>query len=158
MKANAFHLSRPSLAAGVIIHSLVIFGLTALFCRGVGAYTIRKATDALVTFSFCYLLLGLSTWVSRSLRFYNQSERFTNLLRVTHNDRPDLDPARRRLLLLVYENQIFIPWVTMGLVGIILGILFGSVLSAQFPPDSVLDFLVSDTLNPILKPGGVFHP
>lgn len=158
MKANIFHFSAGWLVAGIVIHGLVLGGLTFLFCWAVGGYTLRKLTDVLLTFSFCYMLLGLSIWVGRGMRFYNQSEGFTNLLRVTINDRPELGLALRRRLLWIYENQMFIPWVAVGLVGMALGLLFGTYLTEQFPPDTVLDFLVRQSLNPILKPGGLLHP
>lgn len=154
----SFRLSVPSLIRGVVVHSVIVFGLTIAFCRGVGAYTLRRATDALMGIAFCYLMVCLSIWIGRALRFYHQTEHFTGPLKVTKNDRSDLPPARRKWLLLVFENQLFIPWVGVGLAALVVAILFGSVLSAQYPPDTVLNFLVSKTLNPMLVPGGLYNP
>ncbi len=140
-----------------LIHLCVLGLLAFLFCWGTASYTLRRATDALVGFGFLYGLLGLTIWVGRGLRFYNQTGHFTGLMKVSANDRNDLPPRRRAWLLLVQENRMLIPWVLAGLFVVFVGLLFGTVLTARFSPDTVLPFLVRPDLPPLLKPDVLKH-
>ena len=128
-------------------------GITFLFYWGTAIYTVRKVTDALFTISFCYTLLGITIWAGRAMRFYNQSEHFTSIMKVSPNDRPDLSPAQRRWVLLISENRALIAWTLAGLVPMLLALLVGLALTVQFPPDTVLRFLVRPDLPPQLAPG-----
>lgn len=157
-KASPFRLSFPILTAAVFLHAAIILTLTFLFCWGFGCYTLRKSTDALFAIGFCYTLIGLMFWVGRALRFYYQTEAYTSALRVTDNDHQALGIRQRRWLLIVYENRLAIPWITAGILALSTAILFGAILSAQFPPDTVLNFLVRDNLPPIIRPGGILAP
>jgi hypothetical protein len=156
--ASPFRLSFPILTAAALLHTAIILTLTFLFCWGFGCYTLRKSTDALFTIAFCYTLVGLMFWVGRALRFYYQSEAYTSILRMTDNDLPALSIPQRRWLLIVYENRLAIPWTAAGILTLLAAILFGSILSAQFPPDTILSFLVRDNLPPIIRPGGILAP
>ncbi len=142
---------------GFLIHLFVLGLLSFLFCWGTASYTLRRATDVLVGFGFLYGLLGLTTWVGRGLRFYIQTERFTGLMKVTANDRNDLPPRQRAWLLLVHENRMLFPWVLAGLFCVFVGLLFGTVLTARFSPDTVLRFLVRPDLPPLLRPDVLKH-
>ncbi len=137
---------------GFLIHLCALGLLSFLFCWGTASYTLRRATDVLVGFGFLYGLLGLTIWVGRGLRFYNQTEHFTGLMKVTANDRNDLPKRMRARLLLVQENRMLIAWVLAGLFSVFIGLLFGTVLTARFSPDSVLPFLIRPDLPPQLEP------
>ena len=158
MKTRTFRISYPPLILIGIFHEVLILWLTYSFCRLFGCYTIRKATDALSAISFCYTLMGLSIWAERSLRFYRQTEHYRGVWRATLNDDHALGLKQRRWLLIVYENRATIPWVIAGTIALFISILFGSMLSSQFPPSTILDFLVRDNLSPLIRPGGILAP
>ena len=141
-----------------LLHLVIILGLTWAFCYGTGSYTLRRATDALMGFSFIYLLLGITIWVGRAARFYTQTDHFKGLYQATSLDRGDLPLARRRWLLWIYENHPLIAWVVAGLILITLAIVVGSMMTDQFPPNTVLNFLVKKNLPPELQPGGYYNP
>ncbi len=145
---NTYRLSIAPITAAVFIHILILTGLTWLFCWGLAAYTMRKETDALFALSFCYGLLGLTTWAGRVLRFYNQSGHFSGEFRVTRNDRADLPIAQRRWLLIVYENRFLLPWVIAALIVLAAAFVLGMILK----PDIVLPFLVRPDLPPQIRP------
>ena len=136
-----------------ILHGIIIIGLTFLFCWGLGAYTLRKSTDALLAFSFCYTLIGVEIWVGRILRFYQQSEHLKGLIPVTKYDQPELKPRQRAWILFVYENCILIPWVLVRALIFFISYELGQTIPTRVSQDIVLPFLVRPDLPPVMQPG-----
>lgn len=136
------------------INTVVILGAAWLFCWGLGAYTLRKSLDALFFISFVHTLFGMAVWWQRIQRFYFLSGQFRGETKATAHDRPEWPPARRRWLLVIGENQIFVAWAVVGILMVLATAVVGMLLPPRYAEDTVLPFLVRSDLPFYVQPDG----
>ena len=87
--------------------------------------------------------------MGRGVRYYQQSDGFKGVIKVTGHDQPSLSPAKRGWLLLVYENRFLAAGVLAG----ILLVAAAFIVARSLPLRLVLPFLVRSDLPVYWQPG-----